>query len=107
MEHLRQLGRYRIAEVIGASALATVYKAFDPEPERTIALKILRKEGLDPRITAHAVAKFKNQVLAAERLALNLRLTILRHLDTLSADYHEGTPVGVSMYPLKEPIDEI
>lgn len=69
MEHLRQLGKYRIAEVIGASALATVYKAADPEPERTVALKILRKEGLDPRITAHAVAKFKNQMLAAERLA--------------------------------------
>ena len=69
MENLRQLGRYRIAEVIGASALATVYKATDPEPERTIALKILRKQGLDPRITALAVAKFKNQVLAAERLA--------------------------------------
>jgi serine/threonine-protein kinase len=69
MEHLRQLGKYRIAEVIGASPLATVYKAADPEPERTVALKILRKEGLDPRIAAHAVAKFKNQVLASERLA--------------------------------------
>ena len=46
-------------------------------------------------------------MLAAERLALNLRLALLRHLDTLSADYHEGTPVGASMYPLKEPIDEI
>ena len=69
MENLRQLGKYRIAEVIGASALATVYKATDPEPERIVALKILRKEGIDPRITALAVAKFKNQVLAAERLA--------------------------------------
>jgi serine/threonine-protein kinase len=69
LEHLRQLGKYRIAEVIGASALATVYKATDPEPERTVALKILRKEGIDPRITAHAVGKFKNQLLAAERLA--------------------------------------
>ena len=69
METLRQLGKYRIAEVIGASALATVYKATDPEPERTIALKILRKAGIDPRIIALAIAKFKNQVLAAERLA--------------------------------------
>lgn len=69
MENLRQLGKYRIAEVIGASALATVYKATDPEPERTVALKILRKEGIEPGITALAVAKFKNQVLAAERLA--------------------------------------
>jgi len=69
VENLRQLGKYRIAEVIGASALATVYKANDPEPERTVALKIHRKEGIDPRITAGAVAKFKNQMLAAERLA--------------------------------------
>jgi len=69
MDGLRQLGKYKIAEVIGASALATVYKATDPEPERTVALKILRKEGLDPRIAAGAVSKFKNQMLAAERLA--------------------------------------
>src|SRR5215831_1338495 len=69
MDGLRQLGKYKIAEVIGASALATVYKATDPEPERTVALKILRKHGIDPRITAPAVAKFKNQLLAAERLA--------------------------------------
>lgn len=46
-------------------------------------------------------------MLAAQRLALDLRLQLLRHLDTLSADYHEGTPVGASMYPLKDPIDEI
>ncbi len=46
-------------------------------------------------------------MLAAQRLALALRMQLLRHLDTLSADYHEGTPVGGSMYPLKEPIDEI
>jgi ATP-binding cassette, subfamily B, bacterial len=46
-------------------------------------------------------------MLAAQRLALALRLELLRHLDTLSADYHEGTSVGASMYPLKEPIDEI
>jgi len=44
---------------------------------------------------------------AAERLALDMRLRLLRHLDTLSADYHERTPVGASMYPLQEPIDEI
>ncbi|MBI3476430.1 MAG: ABC transporter ATP-binding protein [Acidobacteria bacterium] len=46
-------------------------------------------------------------MLAAQQLALALRMRLLRHLDTLSADYHEGTPVGASMYPLKDPIDEI
>jgi ABC-type multidrug transport system fused ATPase/permease subunit len=45
--------------------------------------------------------------LAAERLALSMRMLVLRHLGTLSADYHERNPVGTSMYPLKGPIDEI
>jgi ABC-type bacteriocin/lantibiotic exporter with double-glycine peptidase domain len=44
---------------------------------------------------------------AAQGLALQLRLGLLRHLDTLSADYHESTSVGDSIYPLKEPIEEI
>jgi len=46
-------------------------------------------------------------MLGAQRLALDLRLRLLRHLDTLSADYHEGTSLGTSVYPLKEPIEEI
>jgi ABC-type multidrug transport system fused ATPase/permease subunit len=46
-------------------------------------------------------------MLAAQQLALALRFRLFRHLDTLSANYHEGTPVGASMYPLKDPIDEI
>jgi ABC-type multidrug transport system fused ATPase/permease subunit len=46
-------------------------------------------------------------VLAAQRLAVDIRLRLLRHLDTLSPDYHEGTPVGASIYPFREPIDEI
>jgi len=44
---------------------------------------------------------------AAQRLGLDMRLRLLRHLDTLSPGYHEVTPIGASMYPLKEPIDEI
>ena len=42
-----------------------------------------------------------------QKMAVDLRARLLRHLDTLSADYHENTPVGASLYPLKEPIDEI
>jgi hypothetical protein len=44
---------------------------------------------------------------AAQTTGLSLRMHLLRHLDTLSADYYEDTPVGTVMYPLKEPIDEI
>jgi ABC-type multidrug transport system fused ATPase/permease subunit len=44
---------------------------------------------------------------ASQKMGLILRVRLLEHLDTLSADYYEDTPVGVAMYPLKEPIEEI
>jgi ABC-type bacteriocin/lantibiotic exporter with double-glycine peptidase domain len=44
---------------------------------------------------------------AVQKMALRLRMEILRHLDKLSADYYESTPPGATMYPLKEPIEEV
>jgi ATP-binding cassette, subfamily B, bacterial len=44
---------------------------------------------------------------AVQKMALRLRMDILRHLDKLSADYYESTPSGAVMYPLKEPIEEV
>jgi ABC-type multidrug transport system fused ATPase/permease subunit len=58
------------------------------------------------RATLASVAGYLT-MLAAQQLALDLRLQLLRHLDRLSVHYHEGTPVGASMHPLKEPVEEI
>jgi len=44
---------------------------------------------------------------AAQKMSLSLRLSLLRHLDTLSADHYEDTPVGTVVYPFREPIEEI
>jgi len=44
---------------------------------------------------------------ASQKMGLTLRVRLLKHLDTLSADYYDDTPVGSAMYPLKEPIEEI
>jgi ABC-type bacteriocin/lantibiotic exporter with double-glycine peptidase domain len=44
---------------------------------------------------------------ASQKMALTLRMALLEHLNTLSADYYEETPVGAAMYPLKEPVEEI
>jgi ABC-type multidrug transport system fused ATPase/permease subunit len=46
-------------------------------------------------------------LIAVQKMALRLRMDILRHLDQLSADYYESTPTGAVMYPLKEPIEEV
>ena len=44
---------------------------------------------------------------ASQKMGLALRVRLLNHLNTLSADYYEKTPVGTVVYPLKEPIEEI
>lgn len=44
---------------------------------------------------------------ASQKTALMLRMNLLQHLNTLSAEYYESVPVGSVMYPLQEPVDEI
>lgn len=44
---------------------------------------------------------------AVQKMALRLRMDILRHLDKLSADYYESTQPGAAMFPLKEPVEEV
>ena len=44
---------------------------------------------------------------AVQRMALQLRMDVLRHVDQLSADYYDNTAPGAVMYPLKEPIEEV
>jgi ABC-type multidrug transport system fused ATPase/permease subunit len=44
---------------------------------------------------------------AAQRMGLTLRMDLLRHLDKLSADYYDNTPVGSAIYPFREPVEEI
>jgi serine/threonine-protein kinase len=41
---VEKIGRYEIKGVLGQGAMATVYKAHDPEIDRTIAIKVLKPE---------------------------------------------------------------
>jgi ABC-type bacteriocin/lantibiotic exporter with double-glycine peptidase domain len=42
-----------------------------------------------------------------QRSVLTLRMEVLRHLNLLSADYHDVVPIGTRLYALQEPIEEI
>ena len=68
MAVLKQLGKYKIVEVIGKGAMGVVYKGYDPVLERPVALKAVRKELVDPDLAEQIIARFKNEALAASRL---------------------------------------
>ncbi|MDP5054929.1 MAG: protein kinase, partial [Congregibacter sp.] len=58
----RKIGRYDIAELIGEGGMAHVYKAFDPDINRSVALKILKEEHCEK-------AEYKNRFLKEGRAA--------------------------------------
>jgi serine/threonine-protein kinase len=73
--------RYRLAEVIGVGGMATVHRATDTKLDRTVAVKLLRREVIaDPDIAM----RFRREALAA---------TVLRH-PNIVACLETGTDDG-------------
>ena len=66
LPHGMRLGRYRIESLLGRGGMGEVYRAEQIEPvRRTVALKLLRGQALDPRRKAHF--EIERQVLAQMR----------------------------------------
>jgi ABC-type multidrug transport system fused ATPase/permease subunit len=79
-------------------------------PQRRIELLLLAVAlillGHQGRVALTSLGSYL-MLSASQKMGLTLRMRLVEHLDTLSADYYEDTPVGAAMYPLKEPIEEI
>ncbi len=69
MAQLQSLGKYEIVEVIGRGAMGVVYKAFDPNIRRTVALKTVRLDQVEDGRAETILARFKNEAQAAGRLS--------------------------------------
>jgi serine/threonine-protein kinase len=63
------LGKYRIDEVLGKGSMGVVYKGYDPDILRTVAIKTIRKEMVDDEQEAAFLARFRNEAQAAGRLS--------------------------------------
>jgi eukaryotic-like serine/threonine-protein kinase len=68
MAEPQTLGKYQVQSVLGKGAMGVVYKAFDPHIERTVAIKTVRKDLVDPDLANQFMARFKNEARAAGRL---------------------------------------
>jgi len=70
MNHPAQLGKYQITSVLGEGAMGVVYKGFDPDIRRPVALKTIRRQLVDDSAAAATVAaRFRNEAQAAGRLS--------------------------------------
>jgi hypothetical protein len=70
VSHPSQLGKYQITAVLGEGAMGVVYKAFDPDIRRDVALKTIRRQLADGSdFAASIAARFRKEAQAAGRLS--------------------------------------
>ena len=68
--HPERLGRYPVKGVIGAGAMGVVYLGFDPQINRPVAIKTIRKHLLEGNQQDSTVAaRFRVEAQAAGRLS--------------------------------------
>jgi tRNA A-37 threonylcarbamoyl transferase component Bud32 len=61
------IGRYRIEGVLGRGAMGVIYRAHDPEIDRSVAIKLIRADLLDGAERAEYLERFRREAQAAGR----------------------------------------
>jgi serine/threonine protein kinase len=65
-----RFGKYAVSGILGRGAMGAVYKAFDPDIKRSVAIKTIRWDLLqDGGPAGSMAARFRNEAQAAGRLA--------------------------------------
>jgi serine/threonine-protein kinase len=65
----RLIGRYVVQEVIGRGAMGVILRAFDPELERILAIKLIARALLDGADGAEYISRFQREARASSRCA--------------------------------------
>ncbi len=99
-----KIGKYRIDATLGSGAMGVVYKAFDINIARVVALKTIRSELLDGMQGSELVARFRNEAQASGRLAHPNIVSVYDYGETddvtyIAMEYVEGTPLNAFLVP--------
>ncbi len=68
MTNLRKIGKYEIVGELGKGAMGVVHKGYDPAIQRHVALKVIRKDELDPADASAVLERFKREAQAVGKL---------------------------------------
>jgi len=68
MSEPQKIGKYEVRSVLGKGAMGTVYKCFDPQISRWVAIKAIVKASLNPVDLQQLVIRFRHEAQAVGRL---------------------------------------
>ncbi len=63
----RSIGKFRVEGVLGRGAMGVVFKAHDPDIDRTVAIKLVRTDLLEGEDRPHYIDRFRNEAKMAGR----------------------------------------
>ena len=63
------IGKYRIDGILGEGAMGVVYRGYDADLDRRVALKTMRKDPLSGDYGAELLARFRREAEAGMRLS--------------------------------------
>ena len=63
-----RLGKYEIRRELGKGSMGVVYEGFDPLIQRSVAIKVMRDDELDPSQADELLARLRREAQAAGRL---------------------------------------
>ena len=101
---MEKIGKYRIDGVLGSGAMGVVYKAFDVNIARVVALKTIRSELLDGLQESELVARFKNEAQASGRLVHPNIVSVYDYGETdevtyIAMEFVDGTALNSFLVP--------
>jgi eukaryotic-like serine/threonine-protein kinase len=109
-----RLGRYTLQDTLGEGAMGVVYRAHDPQLDRTVALKTFRKPACGSAAASMAAAlRLRNEAQAAARLSHPGIVAVYEYGEDgdqsfIVMEYVRGTPLLTGLaQPLPLPIDDV